>query len=214
MSLPSVMITSQKATQQSMTHPSLSVPNAPRRSSTQAARAARRHRHRRQLRLLLKRDGLDVQVLSGRCTVRFTKPTSKIYVSGSSGPWRRKFSKKCLSATSVASELCALAFITFSKTSASPCFGTKNSTALTSRVSSAFIATFTTGPSIESQCGGKSSTLSWSTPYCPHALRLPPGSLISVTYTTRFLGQTCLLRTRNLKEAPTCLRSEGGSGIL
>jgi hypothetical protein len=53
MSLPSVMITSEKATQQSMTQPSLSVPNAPRRSSTQAARAARRHRHRRQLRLLL-----------------------------------------------------------------------------------------------------------------------------------------------------------------
>jgi hypothetical protein len=81
-------------------------------------------------------------------------------------------------------------------------------------VSSAFIATFTTGPSIESQCGSKSSTLSWSTPYCPHALRLPAGSLISVAYTTRFLGQTCLCRARNLKEAPTCLRSEWGSGIL
>jgi hypothetical protein len=47
-----VMITSEKATQKSMTHPSLAVPNAPQRSSTQAARAARRHRHRRQLRLL------------------------------------------------------------------------------------------------------------------------------------------------------------------
>src|SRR5215217_6580664 len=57
MSLPTVMITSKKATQQSMTHPSLSVPNAPRRSSTQAARAARRHRHRRQLRLLLNETG-------------------------------------------------------------------------------------------------------------------------------------------------------------
>src|SRR5829696_2260304 len=66
-------------------------------------------------------------------------------------------SKKCLSATSLASGLCTLAFITFSKasvTSGSPSSGTKGRTALTPALSSATIAALTTGPSIESQCGG------------------------------------------------------------